>query len=113
MVFVIDGWFCGVGRRGPAAKDSTSRAMVPAAFGVLGAAVGDEVAEVVRREVSAKYVYLAGLCLPLQGPAGWRGQNNPVIIWIVLNPRPQYLHLYSLFSEPSYGACFSLQGPLG
>ena len=94
-------------------KNSPCRTMAPITGEVLGAAVGDEVAEVVRREVSAEYVYLAGLCLPLQGPAGWRGQDNPVIIWIVLNPRPQYLHLYSLFSEPSYGACFPLQGPLG
>jgi hypothetical protein len=57
--------------------------------------------------------YIAGSCLPLCAPSGWREQVDAVRLEMLDAPVPQYLHSYLAFSAPSYKTCFPLLAPFG
>src|ERR1035438_1501842 len=57
--------------------------------------------------------YMAGSCLPLFAPSGWREHEEPVKLEMLDAPLPQYLHSYRGLSSPSYKACLPLFAPSG
>jgi hypothetical protein len=59
------------------------------------------------------FIYMAGSCLPLFAPSGWREHGEAVKLEMLDAPVPQYSHSYLAFSPPSYKACRPLFAPFG
>ena len=56
---------------------------------------------------------MAGSCLPLFAPSGWRAHGEAVKLEMLDAPVPEYLHSYRSFSAPSYKACLPFFAPFG